>query len=168
MKKLYCGGMFHFDYQQADYHKQASLDYRAILLGSPDLLLQRSDGVRLNAGTEYIGPFYFETADMVDRDIVQNEMNMVRRCTDAVFLLDAAGCPGTICELTMASMLGKRVHLFFLPKSNHEETESTLHTPCWYPILHSSIINEHTRLYPCGSIPDAINQIRALVDAWNP
>ena len=166
MNKLFCGGMFHFDYQQTDYRELASADYRAILLGSPDLLLQRSNGVQINTGTEYIGPFYFESDSMVDRDIVQNEIDMVRSCTDAIFLLDGSGCPGTICELTMAAMLGKTVHLFYLPRPDDEETESTLHTPCWYPILHSSIINEHTHLYPCASMRDAANRIQALVDTW--
>lgn len=166
MRKLYCGGAFNFDYQQADYRDQVAADYRAILLGSPDRLLQRSDGVKIHPGVEYAGPFYFESDDMVDVDIVQSEIDMVKRCTDAVFLLDKAGCPGTICELTTASMLGKRVHLFYLRKPDDAETESSLHTPCWYPIVHSSIINQHTSLYACSSTQDAVDQIRALLSSW--
>ena len=166
MRKLYCGGTFNFDYRQADYCEQAAADYRAILLGSPGLLLQRSAGVKIRSGIEYVGPFYFESDGMVDVDIVQSEIDMVRQCTDAVFLLDEAGCPGTICELTMASMLGKTVHLFYLRKPDDEETESSLHTPCWYPIIHSSIMNEHTCLYECNSTHDAVNRIQALLDTW--
>ena len=166
MRKLYCGGTFQFDYLHADYYKQASGDYRAILLGSPDLLLQRSSGVKLPGDVEYIGPFYFESDGMVDRDIVQSEIDMVKGCTDAVFLLDGAGCPGTVCELTMASMLGKAVHIFYLRKPDGEETESTLHTPCWYPILHSSILNKSTTLHECSSMEDAVERICALVDSW--
>lgn len=166
MRKLYCGGTFNFDFRQADYREQAATDYRAILLGSPDRLLQRSSGVKIHTGAEYVGPFYFESDGMVDVDIVRSEIDMVRQCTDAVFLLDEAGCPGTICELTMASMLGKTVHLFYLRKPDDEETESSLHTPCWYPIIHSSIMNEHTCLYECSSTHDAVNQIRALLDTW--
>ena len=45
MKKLYYGGIFNFNYQQAGYREQAAADNQAILLGSPDRLLQRSDGV---------------------------------------------------------------------------------------------------------------------------
>lgn len=166
MRTLYCGGTFNFDYQQADYRKQAASDYRAILLGSPDRLLHRSDGVEIHTGVEYIGPFYFESDGMVDRDIVQNEIDTVKRCTDAVFLLDKASCPGTICELTMASMLGKRVHLFYIRKSDDQETESDLHTPCWYPILHSSSINSNTHIYECRSKDDAVNKIRTLIQSW--
>lgn len=166
MKLLYCGGTFGFDYQTADYREQAAGDYRAILLGSAERLLQRSDGVQLNAQTRYIGPFYFESDGMLDTDIVRNELEMVRQCTDAIFLLDQAGCPGTICELTMASILGKRVHLFFLRKGDDEETESTLHTPCWYPIVHSRIINDQTSVYECGSMEEAADKIRSLVHSW--
>ena len=165
MRKFYCGGSFGFDYLQPNYQEQAAADYRAILLGSADLLLQRSDGVLLNAETLYIGPFYFESDGMLDRDIVKSEMDMVKNCTDAIFLLDNACCPGTICELTMASMLGKRVHLFYLRKADDEETESSLHTPCWYPILHSSIINENTRLCACGSLEDALDKMRRLLES---
>ena len=166
MRTLYCGGSFNFDYQQADYRTQAASDYRAILLGSPDRLLHRSNRVMLNAEVAYIGPFYFESDSMADRDIVQSEIDMVRACTDAMFFLDEAGCPGTICELTMASMLGKRVHLFYIRKSDDQETESDLHTPCWYPILHSSSINSNTHIYECRSKADAVNKIRTLIQSW--
>ena len=166
MKKLYCGGSFCFDYQKADYREQAAADYRSVLLGSPDLLLQRSSGVPLGNGTTYIGPFYFESDGMPDTDIVRSEIDMVKDCSDAIFLLDSACCPGTICELTMASVLGKAVHIFYLQKPDDQETESSLHTPCWYPILHSSIINQRSTLYPCSSIQEAAEMIRSLVDSW--
>ena len=166
MKKLYCGGSFCFDYQHADYREQAARDYRAALLGSTDLLLQRSDGVRINEGVTYIGPFYFESDGMMDRDIVRSETEMVKACTDAIFLLDEAGCPGTVCELTVASMLEKNVHIFYLRKASDEETESDLHTPCWYPILHSCIVNKKTRIHPCSSAEDAAEQIQKLVSSW--
>lgn len=166
MRKLYCGGSFCFDYQQTGYQEQVTADYRAMLLGSPDRLLRRSDAQQLTDSVLYIGPFYFESDGMIDRDIVQNEINMVSACTDAVFLLDKAGCPGTICELTMASMLGKNVHLFYLRKSDDQETESALHTPCWYPIIHSCLINKHSRIYECNSKEDAVNKICMLVQSW--
>lgn len=166
MRKLYCGGRFYFDYQQSDYRDQAARDFRALLLGHTDLLLQNSAGVELGETLTYIGPFYFESDGMVDRDIVLRESDMIRRCTDAVFLLDEADCPGTVCELTVAAMLGKRVYIFYLQKSDQEETESTLHSPCWYPILHSTLVNGHTEIYPCSSMDDAVCRIRALIQTW--
>lgn len=166
MRRIYCGGRFDFDYQHADYRKQAAQDYRAMLLGSTDLLLQKSSGILINDSVEYIGPFYFETDSMVDTDIVCCETKMVHRCTDAIFLLNEADCPGTVCELTLASILGKRVHVFYLRNSNEEETESTLHTPCWYPILFNRITNRKTDLYECSSAQDASEKICTMIQGW--
>ena len=164
MKKLYCGGRFHFDYLLDGYRENAAKDYRAILLGNVDSLLKRSSGVQIHENAEYIGPFYFETDGMQDRDIVQVEWEMVRNCTDAIFLLESADCPGTVCELTAASMLGKRVHIFYL--RDDRETESLLHTPCWYPLLHSISVNENTSLYECKNLDDAVERIVATVRKW--
>ena len=166
MRKIYCGGRFYFDHQDADYHELAAQDYRAMLLGNADLLLQKSDGVQINNTLEYIGPFYFESDDMLDSDVVRCEIEMVHRCTDAIFLLDQADCPGTICELTLASMLGKRVHVFYLKKAATEETESALHTPCWYPVVFSRLVNKLTDIYECTSVRDACGKMHRLIDGW--
>ena len=166
MRKIYCGGRFNFDYTEAGYREEAAKDYRAVLLGGADLLLKRSAGVRLSAGAEYIGPFYFETDGMAACDIVASEWEMVKNCTDAIFLLDGAACPGTVCELTAASMMGKRVHIFYLRKPDGEETESDLHTPCWYPILHSLEVNENTSVHACACAGEAVEMIKAMVEKW--
>ena len=155
MKKVYCGGRFAFDYLNPAYRELAKEDYRARLLGDENLLLKKHDFLPINEKTQYIGPFYFEADDMIDKDIVAAELDMVRRCTDAVFLLDSGLCPGTIGELTVASMLQKNVHIFYVQKSAAEETESDLHTPCWYPILLSQLLNEHTRLVACRDEEEA-------------
>ena len=163
MKKIYCGGRFDFDYLKDGYKDAAAKDYRAVLLGDEELLLKRSASVKINEQTEYIGPFYFETDGMQDVDIVKSEWEMVKECTDAIFLLDEAACPGTVCELTAASMLGKRVHIFYIRKGDGEETESSLHTPCWYPIIHSLTVNENTSICECKDYEDAADKINALV-----
>ena len=166
MKKIYCGGSFNFDYLKCGDRDDAAEDYRAVLLGGADLLLERNGCVKINENVEYIGPFYFETDGMKDRDIVHSEWEMVKKCTDAIFLLDGAGCPGTVCELTAASMLGKRVHIFYIRKGEGEETESDLHTPCWYPIIHSLAVNEKTAICKCFSAEDAIGKICDTVKKW--
>ena len=78
MRKIYCGGRFNFDYLDEGYLDEAAKDYRAILLGDEELLLQRSTSVKINESAEYIGPFYFETDGMQDCDIVKSEWEMVR------------------------------------------------------------------------------------------
>ena len=166
MRKIYCGGSFKFDYIYENCKIKAEKDYRSVLLGCEELLLKYSEGIRINGNVEYIGPFYFETDGMQDGDIVRTEWKMVQSCTDAVFLFDEASCPGTVCELTAASMLGKRVHIFYIRKSEGEETESTLHTPCWYPIIHSIAVNKHTCIYEYKSIDDAVAGICDMVKKW--
>lgn len=163
MKKVYCGGRFGFDYLDDGYIDNAKHDYRSVLLGRAELLLQRSTSVKINESAEYIGPFYFETDGMQDRDIVKSEWEMVKECTDAVFLLDDACCPGTVCELTAASMLGKKVHIFYIRAKEGKETESELHTPCWYPIIHGLTVNENTSVCECKDYADAAEKIKALV-----
>lgn len=168
MRYLYCGGTFEFDYLDPAYRARAGEDYRARLLGSADLLLCRRDEVRLGADLAYVGPFYFESDGMIDRDIVEAELGMVRRCTDAVFLLDGGLCPGTVSELTLASALGKRVAIFYVRRGETEETESTLHSPCWYPITLAGILNGQTRVFACETLEEAKRQaarfVRALTD----
>ena len=155
MRRVYCGGTFAFDYFDPAYRDRAKEDYRAILLGGVDALLERSDGVAVVPGVTYVGPFYFESDGMTDVDIVGAELRMVRDCTDAVFLMDGGLCPGTVSELTVASLLGKNVAVFYVKRSESEETESALHSPCWYPITLAGILNERTEVFPCDSLKEA-------------
>jgi len=165
MKYIYCGGAFAFDYLDPAYRARASEDYRAELLGDAELLLQKQDAVRINDRVSYIGPFYFESDGMVDRDIVSAELTMVRNCTDAFFLLDHGLCPGTVAELTVASMLGKQIHIYYVRRGDGEETESSLHTPCWYPIILSGLLCDTVSVTACESLADAKETIKSAVRA---
>ena len=87
---IYCGGQFHFDYLRPDFMENAAADYRSVLLGSTDALLRGSGAAAVGEGLSYIGPYYFETDGMLDRDIVETEMRMIENCTHAFFLLEDA------------------------------------------------------------------------------
>ena len=164
-KSFFCGGTFCFDYREDGYEDMATKDYRAVLLGSVDALLKPdgTDGVKLCDGVTYVGPFYFETESMKAEDIIRCEREMIESCTDAVFVLDDAACPGTIAEMMYANSLGKTLHLFYVQHKNDEETESELHSPCWYPIQLCQLINNSVNLYPCCSVEDATNRIQSFV-----
>ena len=166
LRTLYCGGTFCFDYTENDYLENASKDYRAQLLGHRDLLLHRNEGIVISPQVTYIGPFYFESDGMTDADIVRIESEMINQCTDAIFLLDEASCPGTIGELTLSSTMHKQVHIFYVRKPDTEETESCLHTPCWFPIILSRQINPNTILIECSDIDDATAKIISTVESW--
>ena len=135
---IYCGGQFRFDYLEPDFMEKASVDYRSRLLGSTDALLRGSGVIGISKNLSYIGPYYFETDGMLDRDIVGTEMRMIENCTHAFFLLEDARCPGTVSEMVYAASLGKKITIVYV--RNEEETESTLRTSCWYPIIHCGLI----------------------------
>lgn len=159
MKKLYCGGVFPFDCRDNNYLEQAALDYRARILGDVNLLLRKSSGHLPWKNLIYIGPFYFEAPEMVDTDIVRTEIEMVQNCTHAIFLLDDGTCPGTIAELTFASLLSKQIAVFYLRRPDSEETESPLHSPCWYPIRFAQIQNPNTLVFSCQDREEATRKI---------
>lgn len=139
MNYLYCGGRFDFDCRDTDFEEKAVRDYRAILLNDVNKLLSNSDTVILSGHLAYIGPYFFETDDMLDRDIVEVEKRQIERCTIAVFLLDDTPCPGTIAELVYAASLQKKILIYYVKNTN--ETESVLRSPFWYPMILCSKVN---------------------------
>lgn len=165
-RKLYCGGKFAFDYQKQDYETQVKNDYRANILGNFHLLLDNNKCVEITENVNYIGPFYFETDGMIDKDIVSTEKQMIEQCTDAIFLLDDGLCPGTISELIYASTLSKTIHIFYIKRKDTEETESTLHSPCWYPIILSEQLNNKTIIYSCDSFDDANQKMKKIINSF--
>ncbi len=167
--KIFCGGAFCFDYSKDGYKDEASRDYRVNILGSTELLLNHKEheGVSINSKVTYIGPFYFETEDMKAESIIQCEKAMIERCDIAIFLLDNASCPGTIAEVIYANFLQKNLQIFYVKYQDNEETESELHTPCWYPIQFCLLTNKSVKIYPCACIEDAISKIHIFVESLN-
>ncbi len=168
MDFVYCGGRFDFDYRDVRYVEKAAQDYRAILLKDVNRLLSSPSPVQLSDHLTYVGPFYFETDGMLDRDIVETEMRQIEKCTAAVFLLDNRPCPGTIAEMVYAATLNKKIAVAYLKDEN--ETESELQSSCWYPIILCQKINgSDIRLFPyTGHLEgrDIILQY-LMADGWN-
>lgn len=165
--RIFCGGSFCFDYRKDGYEVMASKDYRTKLLGSVETLLRPKDtgGVKISENKTYVGPFYFEVEDMEAESIINCEKKMIESCTDAIFLLDDAACPGTIAEVMYANSLGKTLHLFYVRHQANEETESELHTPCWYPIQFCKMTNSAVVLIPCFSVEEGVNRILSFVES---
>jgi hypothetical protein len=163
--KLFFGGAFGFDYRDEDYDIVAAEDYRAQILGGVEALLKPKDmsGVLINDDVLYIGPFYFEAESMRAEDIIMCEKQMIEQCTDAVFVLDDAACPGSIAEIMYANSLQKNIHLFYVRHNNDEETESHLHTPCWYPLIFCQQTNPAAKFYECEDLNDAARKVIDLI-----
>ena len=113
---LFCGGAFRFDRRRDDCLDLIPKDYRSILLGDPArLFADFSDGdTTISPNVDYVGPYFFTTDKLSGEDIILKEKEMIERCTNAIFLFDEAGCPGSVTELMQATMLGKNLHLFLL------------------------------------------------------
>lgn len=164
---IYCGGQFHFDYLRPDFMEKAAADYRSVLLGSTDALLRGSGAATVGEGLSYIGPYYFETDGMLDRDIVETEMRMIENCTHAFFLLEDAQCPGTVSEMVYAAALGKKITVVYV--RNEEETESSLRTACWYPIIHCGLIGgSGVSAVPCRDYTQAKQAILERIRSLSP
>ena len=163
--KLFFGGAFSFNDRDEDYEIAAAEDYRSQILGSVQALLKPKDmsGVCINDDVMYIGPFYFEAESMRAEDIIACEKQMIENCTDAVFVLDDAACPGTIVEIMYANSLQKTIHLFYVKHGDEEETESELHTPCWYPLIFCKQTNMAANLYECDDLQDATRKVIDLI-----
>lgn len=166
--RIFCGGAFRFDRRRADCLDMIPKDYRSILLKDPALLFADFDegDTMLSPHVDYVGPYFFTTDKLSGEQIILKEKEMIERCTDAIFLFDAASCPGSVTELMQAAMLGKCLHLFYIQRGDDDEIESALHTPCWYPILYSQLTNEHTLLHRCHSYEEGVEQILELVKSW--
>lgn len=162
MERVYLGGKFHFDFLKEGYKEKVSRDFRALILGSKDLLLNQMGSVRLSDNLEYVGPYYFETDSMLDKDIVSTEMKMIEDCTTAFFLIEDGICPGTVSEIIYAATLKKNIRLFYIVDEN--ETESYLRSPCWYPITQSFLLAGNlVRVTPCKTYEDAVSKLIASV-----
>lgn len=159
--KLFFGGAFAFDDREEDYEIKAAEDFRAQILGSVQALLKPKDmsGVSINDNVMYIGPFYFEAESRKAEDIIMCEKQMIEQCTDAVFVLNDAACPGTIAEIMYANSLQKAIHLFYVRHDDDEETESHLHTPCWYPLIFCQQTNPKVKLYECEDLHRAARRV---------
>lgn len=152
------GGKFHFDYMENGYKEKASKDFRSLILGNTDLLLNQMGAVRLSDNLEYVGPYYFETDSMIDKDIVSTEMKMIEDCTTAFFLIEDGTCPGTVSEMIYAATLKKKIRLFYI--IDNKETESYLRSPCWYPITQSILLTgDSVSVTPCETYEDAVSKL---------
>ena len=158
--KLFCGGKFHFDYLNTNYINDAKNDYRSIILRDVNLLLNKQNFVSISPKIDYIGPFYFESDGMIDKDIIENEIKMINEATHIFILLEDGLAPGSISELIYASSLNKYIDIFYIKYDENEETESNLHSPCWYPIIMSQLVNnKNTNIIKCDSYKDAVDKI---------
>ena len=169
-KKIYFGGAFPFKYKEYSEDKLAG-DYRAIILGGTKPLLKSPSAefkfkrIKGKDNVFYAGPYYFYEEGTTARNIVKNELQMVEDCTDAVFLLENTPCPGTITEVIHSSMIGKKVHIFYVKMPiDKGEPENEIENQQWYSICFSQLVNsDNVTLQKCEDREEAITKILTFI-----
>lgn len=127
------------------------------------------------AGTfcfDFLDSNYREMAKKDYRSLVLGDSALLLQKSDYVLLnkkLKYIGpfyfeSEGMVDELILASELKKNVQIFYIRKGDYEETESKLHTPCWFPIIMSQQINHNnTKVVECKNYEEAIENILSYV-----
>lgn len=139
MKKvIYCGGNFEFQYK--DFKRELMYnDYRVHLFMDVDKILYQPDTPdllrHLGGDVFYAGPYYFYDNGLDGANVVSTELEMVEKCTHAIFLVDNTNIPGTVAEIVHASLLKKNVSIFYVKQPLDEgEPEKDICSANWYPL----------------------------------
>lgn len=142
-------------------------DYRVLILGDVRRLLhlpEEDKEIPLSDKVSYVGPFYFYGDTLCSKQIVSVENEMIRRCTDAVFLLENNSCPGSVTELVNAALLGKTIHIYYVALSS-EMPETEINSDQWYPMAFALMAGKNVTCTECRSRDEAIQKILSFVDA---
>lgn len=144
-KIIYCGGNFEFQYKDYSVDKIES-DYRVEILGGDvNNLIHTPDNAsklrKIGRGVYYCGPYYFYEEGTDGASIVKNEIEMVNKCTNAVFVIDNTNIPGTITEIVHAATYGREVAIFYVKQPlDKGEPEKDICSANWYPIEFAKIM----------------------------
>lgn len=123
-------------------------DFRTKLIGNEDdftnfnnhSFIKNSDGKLLY---QYLGPFYNEKASdgkltsTVCCDVVQTENDLIDKCDIFMAYFDSKLSPGSITELTYASLQKKKIIIFYQIEDN---VSYELKSSNWYPIVSARLV----------------------------
>lgn len=136
--KIYCGGNFEFQYK--DFKPNLMLtDYRTSILGDVNKILYQPDNDQklrsLGRCLYYVGPYYFYENGLDGANVVKTEIEMVEKCTHAIFLVDNTNIPGTVAEIIHATMTKKNIVIFYVKQPLDDgEPEKEICSANWYPL----------------------------------
>ena len=158
MRRFYFGGQFRFKYKDCTLELLAQ-DYRSKILGDKNSQwINRPDCgyIDITDDVQYGGPFYFY--DQINSDtVVKVESSSIEAATDCIFVLSNDDAPGTVTEIIQATMLGKKVHIFYemkdIPK---EEVSSRFNSNLWYAITFASFSDNCVCILGYETYEDAV------------
>lgn len=123
-------------------------DYRTDLIGCEKNFVDFNNHSFIKDNNEnikyqYLGPFYNEKASdglltsTICDEVVATENSLIERCDIFVVYLDDLISPGSITELAYASLLKKKIIIFY---KKEDDISYELKSSNWYPIIFSKQI----------------------------
>ena len=151
-------------------------DFRTKLIGNEDdftnfnnhSFIKNSDGKLLY---QYLGPFYNEKASdgkltsTVCCDVVQTENDLIDKCDIFMAYFDSKLSPGSITELTYASLQKKKIVIFYQVEDN---ISYELKSSNWYPIVSARLVagSENVVEIPVRGMDEVYDYFRKGKKLW--
>jgi len=140
-------------------------DFRTKLLSDNNKLENYNYNSFINNKYQYIGPFYNEKASNGNltntecEKVVNCENNLIDRCDIFMAYLDEKQSPGTITELVYASLINKKIIVFYKPDINNKYN---INTDSWYPIVFSKeqVGSKNIKIIPVKDSSEIISYLQ--------
>lgn len=135
MKKIYFAGKFRKK-RAKSLAESLVLDYRAILLGSSELLTKYTKDLCIQNKFVYMGPFYCEQASNGDytstncNDVLRAEYNAVKNSDLCFFVFDQSFSVGSVVELGWALQQNKEIVILY----KKEASSYNIKSEYWFAI----------------------------------
>lgn len=145
-------------------------DFRTTLIGKENNFryFNNSSFIRDKNGElkyQYLGPFYNEMASSgeltsdICEEVVSTENRLIDRCDLFIVYLDNNVSPGSITELTYASLNNKKIIIFY---KREDDVKYDLKSSNWYPIVSARIIagDDNVKIIPVSSEEEIVHHIK--------
>ena len=159
-----------------DKHFTLKNDFRAKLIGKEEdftnfnnhSFIKSSNGKLLY---QYLGPFYNEKASdgeltsTVCCEVVQTENDLIDKCDIFMAYFDSKLSPGSITELTYASLQKKKIVIFYQVEDN---ISYELKSSNWYPIVSARLVagSENVVEIPVRGMDEVYDYFRKGKKLW--
>lgn len=175
LPKIYFACQFHKEMLD-DKHFTLKNDFRAKLIGKEEdftnfnnhSFIKSSNGKLLY---QYLGPFYNEKASdgeltsTVCCEVVQTENDLIDKCDIFMAYFDSKLSPGSITELTYASLQKKKIVIFYQVEDN---ISYELKSSNWYPIVSARLVagSENVVEIPVRGMDEVYDYFRKGKKLW--
>ena len=140
-------------------------DFRTHLLSDNNKLENYNYNSYIFDKYQYIGPFFNEKAsngNLTSKEcekVVNCENNLIDRCDMFMAYLDEEKSPGTTTELVYASLLKKKITVFYKPDKNNKYS---INTDSWYPIVFSKeqVGKDNIKIIPVNNTDEIISYLQ--------